>query len=156
MGTTVTTMAVYSVFEFEKTLVLWWHTAMPVEGVNECVALGERMMLRGKVSFLTLIDAGVDLKAPPEARRGIADFLARNDKRIAAAAIVYGAAGFKASALRSIITAINLASRATFPSKVFAETEQGLNWLGEQTGMPPLSAQRLLHACKQRQSQLAS
>jgi hypothetical protein len=149
-------MSDFSVFEFENNLILWWHKRMTTEGVEECVRLGERMMARGKIGFLTLIDPGVDLNAPSDGRRAMASFLSRNEQRIAAAAVAYEASGFKATAVRSIITAVNLASRSSFPNKVFSDTTEAMEWLAESTGTPGPAADRLKRAIELRRPQLAS
>jgi hypothetical protein len=50
---------------------------------------------------------------------------------IGAAAIAYEADGFKATIVRSVITAINLASSTRFPNRVFAGADQAIDWLAE-------------------------
>jgi hypothetical protein len=65
----------------------------------------------------------------PEARQAIAEIAHEYDKHISGAAVVCDGTGFRATAVRSVVTAINMASRASHPSKVFATGDLALQWL---------------------------
>jgi hypothetical protein len=44
-------------------------------------------------------------------------------------AVVFDRGGFAASAIRSLVTTINLLSRQPFPSHVFGDLDAGLEWI---------------------------
>jgi tRNA U38,U39,U40 pseudouridine synthase TruA len=51
------------------------------------------------------------------------------DKHLAGAAITFEGRGFKMTMVRSVITAINMASRTQFPNSVFADVDSAATWL---------------------------
>jgi hypothetical protein len=65
----------------------------------------------------------------PEARKAITELVQKYDKWISGSAVVCEGTGFRATAVRSVVTAINMASRSSHPSKVFASSEPALRWL---------------------------
>jgi hypothetical protein len=67
--------------------------------------------------------------ASPEARKAIAEIANKYDKCLSGGAVVCDGTGFRATAVRSVVTAINMASRASRPSKVFATGELAIEWL---------------------------
>lgn len=71
-------------------------------------------------------------KSDPLAQDRMAQVVARYTKQIAAAAIVYRGSGFRATAVRSLITAVHWTSRASHPMKVFEDVGSGLLWLKHQ------------------------
>jgi hypothetical protein len=81
-----------------------------------------------KVVFVTTVESACDISTSPVVRKEIATLLKTNEKKIACAAIVFEEAGFKMTIIRSIVTAIYLASRSRFPNSVFASLDMGLHW----------------------------
>lgn len=65
----------------------------------------------------------------PEARDAITEIARKHDKNMTGAAVVCDGTGFRATAVRSVVTAIHMASRASHPTKVFAAPEPALEWL---------------------------
>ncbi len=67
---------------------------------------------------------------------------------IAAAAVVLEVTGFQATVIRSVVTAINLASGSSFPNKVFASLSPACVWLSTQVGpmLDPHSLERRVRA----------
>jgi hypothetical protein len=64
----------------------------------------------------------------PKAREMMAEVVGKYSSRIGAAAIVVHGKGFKATVVRSVITGIHLASRATHPLRACADVESALRW----------------------------
>ncbi len=141
-------MAEFSVFDFETTLVLMWHERISLEGVRRCIRTAENMKGRTPICFLTVIGKDTPIDTPREARKELARFLKNWEEQISAAAIAYEATGFKATALRSIVTAINLTARTTFPNKVFQSLDEAAAWLMLTSKGTPEAAQRLVKACR--------
>jgi hypothetical protein len=82
-----------------------------------------------QMGYLVLHDPPFRLGMAPEVRRGLTVTIQRFDDRIAAAAVVYEEAGFRATAIRSLVTASYATSRSKHPAKVFAETRAALEWI---------------------------
>jgi hypothetical protein len=47
---------------------------------------------------------------------------------------------FHATAIRSLVTAINVASRAQHPNRVFSDLREGLSWVSRLTAAEPTPA----------------
>lgn len=127
--------------------VLIWHTEVSVDGakaIGEVFAELRRQNFAEGLGFLTIIETKTDIRPPSAARHAIAQVLSDYGGDIRAAAIVYEGDGFKSTIVRSVITAINVASSTCFPNRVFSTTRHALDWLADELEEPALLAQ--LHA----------
>jgi hypothetical protein len=82
-----------------------------------------------KLSSLSLVDRKNGPNTTPEARDAITEIVRKHSHGITGAAVVCEGTGFRATAIRSIVTAIHMASRSSHPSKVFSEPEPAIEWL---------------------------
>jgi hypothetical protein len=98
--------------------------------------------------FLCVLEPSAQLVMEPDVREGVNAFARRYSERFSGAAIVYEVPGFQATVVRSIVTAVNLASRATHPTKVFDDLRAATAWLARLTPGEP-SATRLLQLTTQ-------
>jgi hypothetical protein len=116
-------------------LLLWRRRVVPqgVGWAREAFAklAGERKHDR-KLVFLTTVVPGCDISTPAEVRKDIAALLKTYESRIACAAIVFENNGFGMTIVRSVITAIQMASRSRFPNAVFGSVESALGWMATQ------------------------
>jgi hypothetical protein len=98
------------------------------------------------IGFATRIQTDLSHKADASVRKGVAELLRRYSPRLGAAVVIYEAVGFRAAALRAIITTINILSRAEFHSQVHAHLDAGVDWLVKSLGAeaPPGARRRLL------------
>jgi hypothetical protein len=83
--------------------------------------------------FVAVIEPSAQLLMPPEIRAGYNLMVKRYSPRFTGAAIVFEKTGFHATAVRSIVTAINVASRATHPNHVFSSLQEGVYWVNRLT-----------------------
>jgi hypothetical protein len=83
----------------------------------------------GKLSSFSLVDRKSGPNTTPEARDAITELVRKHSHGITGAAVVCEGTGFRATAIRSIVTAIHMASRSSHPSKVFSEPEPAIEWL---------------------------
>jgi hypothetical protein len=81
-----------------------------------------------RIAHLCLIERDSDLLPPGDVRAGIGALMKRFDTRLAAAAIVHEGEGFKATAVRSIVTGLCMAARTTHPTRVFSQLEPASEW----------------------------
>lgn len=131
----------YSAFLAGPVAVLIWHDCISVEGVD-CVrrvfaALRREHSVRG-FGFLTIIEEEADITTSAQVRQQLSALLAEHEPWLRAASIAYQGKGFKATIARSAITAINMASRARFPNRVFQEPIDAMRWLAAEVGTPDL------------------
>jgi hypothetical protein len=98
-----------------------------VAGVRR--GLEQLSQISDQMGYLVLHDPPFRLGMPPEVRTGLTLALSRFEDRIAAAAMVYEELGFKASAIRSLVSALHAANRAPHPAKVFADVPAALQWI---------------------------
>jgi hypothetical protein len=90
-----------------------------------------------KFGYLGVIEAEAQLLLAPDVRNGMNALVKRYSSRFTGAAIVFEKTGFHATAVRSVVTAINLASRATHPNHVFSDVREGVSWLTQMTPGEP-------------------
>jgi hypothetical protein len=82
-----------------------------------------------KVNYFSVIEQGT-LVMHPEARREMVKVVSKHTQSITGAAVVCNGTGFRATAVRSVITAIHMASFASHPLRVFSALDPALAWLG--------------------------
>jgi hypothetical protein len=90
-----------------------------------------------KFGWITIIEPEADLSLPNDVRNGFNALVKRHSSRITGAAIVFEKTGFHAVAVRSLVTAINVASRATHPNRVFSDVREAVSWVNKLTGGEP-------------------
>jgi hypothetical protein len=100
-------------------------------------ALADLALRYDKFGYIALIEPEATLLIAPDVREGFNTLVKRYSPRFTGAAIVYEKTGFHATALRSVVTAINFASRASHPNHVFADLREGAIWLGKLTPPEP-------------------
>jgi hypothetical protein len=83
----------------------------------------------GKLSSLSLVDRKSGPNTTSEARDAITEIVRKHSHAITGAAVVCEGTGFRSTAIRSVVTAIHMASRSSHSSKVFAATEPAIQWL---------------------------
>jgi hypothetical protein len=101
--------------------------------------------------YLAILEPDMHLMIPPEIREGVDAYVKRYSSRFTGAAIVFERTGFQGTAVRSVVTAINLASRAKHPTQVFSQLTEAVSWLhrltpGEYTVARLLQVARQLRA----------
>jgi hypothetical protein len=82
-----------------------------------------------KFGYIAVIEPDAQLLLAPDVRNGFNALVKRFSPRFTGAAIVYEKTGFHATAVRSVVTAINFASRASHPNQVFSDLREGMSWL---------------------------
>jgi hypothetical protein len=86
-----------------------------------------------KFGYVGVIEPNAKLMIAPDIKKGFNAQVKRFSPHFTGAAIVYEKTGFHATAVRSIVTAINFGSRATHPNHVFSDLREGMSWLCKQT-----------------------
>jgi hypothetical protein len=91
-------------------------------------------------AFLCVLEPNAKLTMAPDLRESVDAYVRRYSTRFTGAAVVFEATGFQATVVRSVVTAVNLASRASHPTKVFDDVRAGCSWLGRITPGEPTAA----------------
>lgn len=105
-------------------------------------AFEARGAAKGKaVGVITIVEQNAPLPSA-EARRAMAEFLSTRRGRIAASAVVFEGAGFRAAAVRGVVTGLTLVAQQPFPHRVFAVVKDAAAWIcgagpAEWTGQAP-------------------
>jgi hypothetical protein len=103
---------------------------MTLEGVDAMGRGMARLAKRfDKFCALTFVERPVMSGGRTEIREAITEVSRTYMHHLSASAVVCEGTGFQATALRSVTTAIHMASAASYPCKVFASTEPALSWL---------------------------
>lgn len=128
---------------FNNCVLLYWRRSVVPEGATWArrAFLDVRRDLPGeKIVFFTVADAACSLDTPAEVRKEIAGMLKAYEAQLAAAAITFEGTGFKMTMVRSVITAIYIASRTQFPNSVFGAVDAAANWVNAMSRSTPPSA----------------
>src|SRR5262245_38407150 len=98
--------------------------------------------------YLGIVEPEAQLSLPPDILDGVQANVRRFTSRFTGAAVVFEKPGFQATAVRSVVTSINVAARATHPTNIFADLREAVSWLSQLTPGEPTAA-RLLTIAKQ-------
>lgn len=120
----------YVTCSVDTVAILLWLGSPTIEGVNAC----GRVLIdcqarnpRRKLGLLTVITvpAGQGTLSPP-VRDALVEMLKTHEAALQASAIVFEGGGFRATVVRSVVTAIQMLVRPKFASGVYAEREPAL------------------------------
>jgi len=104
--------------------------ALTLDGVNAIArGMGKLTQRQQTACSISIVERKSGPGTSPEVRTAVAEIVRKYDTSISGAAVVCDGSGFRATAVRSVVTAINMASRASHPSKVFASCEPAFEWL---------------------------
>jgi|KBSMisStandDraft_5_1062788.scaffolds.fasta_scaffold557882_2 hypothetical protein len=117
--TLVSKDADYALAHWQQVFAVFWRRETTVEGARDlarsCAAFAATQP-RG-IGLLTIVESGAPLPAS-SARNEIADFLASGSKFIKCSAVVFEGSGFRAAAVRSVVTGLTLMAKQAYPHKV--------------------------------------
>ena len=97
-------------------------------------AMSQQLERYPKFGSLSIVERKVGSSIDAEGRKGVADLSTKYTNHISGTAVICEGTGFRATAIRSIVTAVRMASRASHPQKVFATAEEAIGWLAT---LPP-------------------
>jgi hypothetical protein len=124
----------YAVFSVDHFVALVWKQPPAMRGVEDCRMVFEIMESRRKSKFgyLAIVEPDAGSNMPSDVRAALSSMLKQHQRSIAASLIVFEGTGFGASIVRSVVSAINLATRIEFPAKVESNLFRGNVWLTQQ------------------------
>jgi hypothetical protein len=122
----------FALFTIEHCVVLIWKQPPVLAGIEECKRIFQLVRTRRpkeKFSYLAVVESRAGTNMPAEVREALSALLREYQSAIAGSAIVFEGTGFRASIVRSVVAAINLASRLEFASTVESDLGTAARWL---------------------------
>jgi hypothetical protein len=113
--------------------VVIWHNETSKAGVqllSNWFAKFVKTQTKG-VGLITIVEADAPLPSG-RAREDLAKFMADNNQVIKTSVVVFEGTGFRAAAVRSVVTGLTMLARQAFPHKVFSAADVALEWFREQ------------------------
>ena len=80
------------------------------------------------VRLLTIVEARAPLPTA-QVRQGLADFLGQQGAHIKRSAVVFEGEGFRAAAVRGVVTGLTMLARPPYPHKIFGKLSDASVWL---------------------------
>ena len=94
------------------------------------------------VGLITIVEPGAPLP-PTEARQALGQLLGEASGSIRYSAVVYEGGGFRASAVRGVVSSLILLARPPFPHRVFATTTEACAWFQRSFGPDEVPGKQL-------------
>jgi hypothetical protein len=142
----------YALAHWQQVFMVIWRKETTIDGAQHlhhaCTAFAHTQP-RG-IGLLTIVESGAPLP-PSAARDAIATFLASGSAFIKASAVVFEGSGFRAAAVRSVVTGLTLMARQAYPHKVCDLDEAAAMFariLPTETGIP-FDPERFLSSLKE-------
>ena len=89
---------------------------------NKCAAAHRR-----GIYMLTIVEEGAPMP-PAEVREALARFLESGSGKTLLSGVVHEGTGFRAAAVRSVVTGLAMLARLPYPHRVFASVELASHW----------------------------
>jgi hypothetical protein len=119
----------YCFAEWRDVFIILWRKQTTMEGVERLMELCNAFAAERPHFFLLTV---VEMNAPlPEAkvRERLATFLAQHGQKIKRSAVVFEGSGFRAAAVRGVVTGLTMLARMPYPHKVFAASREAAGWM---------------------------
>lgn len=109
----------FALASWKQVFTVIWRRETTMEGAeslrSECRQFAERHP-RG-IALLTIVESGAPLPSSGP-RKAIAEFLGEASSFIKCSAVIFEGSGFRAAAVRSVVTGLTLMARQKYPHKV--------------------------------------
>jgi hypothetical protein len=109
----------YVLASWQQVFAVVWRKETTLEGVSalrgECRTFATKHP-RG-IGLLTIVSAGAPMPASP-VRQAVADFLAQGGAYITCSAVLMEGTGFRAAAVRSVVTGLTMLAKQAYPHRV--------------------------------------
>lgn len=110
-------------------VILVWRNETTLAGVSAVQKVYDELAaLHPQGIFLvTVVEFGAPMP-PPEVRDALAVFLANGSGRMILSAVAHEGTGFRAAAVRSVVTGLAVLAKLPYPHKVFATVDEASAW----------------------------
>src|SRR5689334_22983112 len=121
-------IAVWKVF-----LLQIWRTGTPLEAAHKVRAAAKQLAAKRLGALATVVVVEPAASMPDaDARKEIAGMVDDQAKRMVAAALVHEGRGFRAAAVRAVMTGMMSMARHPFPHEVVATVTEACTWLARE------------------------
>jgi hypothetical protein len=119
----------YIIATWECFMFLVYRVETTLPSVKEAQAIYDKLAggHPGGVFLLTVVEQSAPMP-PPEVRKALASFLESGANRTILSAVVHEGAGFRAAAVRSVVTGLAMLTRLPYPHKVFGTIGEAVEW----------------------------
>jgi hypothetical protein len=119
------------VMTWDRCVGVVWKRETTLEGVEALATAYREQATRypSGVYLLTIIEHGAPMPSTEE-REAVAVFLRSGAGRTRMSAVVSEGTGFRAAAVRSVVTGLAMLVRLPYPHEVFGSLDQAAKWLG--------------------------
>jgi hypothetical protein len=119
------------ILTWERCVGVVWKRETTLEAMEKVETVFKEQLARYEsgLYLMTVIEEGASLP-PSEAREAVAIFLRSCAGKIRMSAVVHEGSGFRAAAVRSVVTGLSMLVRLPYPHEIFATVEQAAKWLG--------------------------
>jgi hypothetical protein len=122
---------------WERVAVVVFREETTIEGVRNLTAVCDDLARQHPEGIFLLTIVAPNAPMPPSVvRSAVAAFLAARAGQLIASAVVYEGAGFRAAAVRSVVTGVSMVSKPPYPHKVFSSVAAAARWFA---GMSPIA-----------------
>jgi hypothetical protein len=149
----------YCIAHWSRVFVIVWRRETTMSAVDDL----QRNLVKfaaenPKAGILTIVERNAPLP-PSLVRQRLAEILTSVGSSIQRSAVVFEGEGFRAAAVRGVVTGLTMLARPPYPHKVFATVDEAFGWLA--TGLEaapgkPLDPLALKRAIGQLRDGLAS
>lgn len=120
----------FCVARWENFYVVIWRVNTTMTGL-EAFAGGFLDFVKGfpdGVGLVTIVEAGAPLPAA-DVRQATAELLAEAAPHVRCSAVVFEGIGFRAAAVRGIVTSISMLARPPYPHRIFSTVTEASSWI---------------------------
>jgi hypothetical protein len=120
----------FCIAAWQQLYIIIWRHETTMDGVRAAdTHLDEFARSIPQGGLLTIIEQGAPMPSS-DVRNSLARFLTGGAKFIRSSAVAFEGAGFRAAAVRGVVTGLTMLARQPYPHKVFATMAEAANWLG--------------------------
>lgn len=115
---------------WRNVLILVWKHETTLPGVHKLKATYDALETAHpkNVFLLTIVEQGAPMPASP-VRVALADFLGGCRGKMVLSGVVHEGSGFRAAAVRSVVTGLAMMANLPYPHKVFSTAEDAARWM---------------------------
>jgi hypothetical protein len=145
----------YRMVTWGPIFILIWRRNTTMAGVARLYECYGEHAKQGSCAILTVIEQGAPMPSS-EVRTALAKFLSGAADTLKISAVAFEGAGFRAAAVRGVVTGLTMLARQPFPHKIFPTVDQAAQWLGTsfaQAAGHNIDASALLNALREIREQ---
>lgn len=114
---------------WRNVVILVWRKDTTLAGVEDAQRVYDGLAKEhpNGVFLMTIVEFGAPMP-PPDVRDALARFLASGAGRTILSAVAHEGTGFRAAAVRSVVTGLAVLAKLPYPHKVFATADEACAW----------------------------